>query len=266
MKRLITAILALGASTTLAAPAWNAQLTSGKPGSHPEIPPSTLVFTLSWKGIVQAGTCRLQFAPKGISKPGSLVIKSTASSQGVANVLFPYKHSFWSEVNNSTLQSRYFKATDDDGKETCVTTNRYFTGRASVHEIATNSKTGIVQTQTFTFPHNSRDIFSAILFIRSQKLNIGEEHTTLLLPFTSPYLLKVRCEAKEQHMGKDALRLSFAITKIDKSTNLLKTYKKLKKPVTLWLSDDADRVPLEIRAAVYIGDVRAVLTKFQKNP
>jgi len=43
-------------------------------------------------------------------------------------------------------------------------------------------------------------------------------------------------------------------------------YKKLKKPVTLWLSDDADRVPLELRAAVYIGDVRAVLTNFSKTP
>lgn len=40
---------------------------------------------------------------------------------------------------------------------------------------------------------------------------------------------------------------------------------KLKKTVILWLSDDADRPP-KIRAAVYIGDVRAVLTDFSKLP
>lgn len=39
-----------------------------------------------------------------------------------------------------------------------------------------------------------------------------------------------------------------------------------KKPVTLWLSDHADRVPLELRANVYIGDVRAILTKHTKKP
>ncbi len=61
-------------------------------------------------------------------------------------------------------------------------------------------------------------------------------------------------------MGRDALRMSFAMTKIDRNTHSLGSYKKLKKPVTLWLSDDADRVPLELRASVFIGDVRAVLT------
>ncbi|MGJ8643256.1 MAG: DUF3108 domain-containing protein [Luteolibacter sp.] len=266
MKFLTIAIFAIGATSALSAPTWTSELTSAKAGSHTKMPPSTLDFSMSWKGMVQAGTCRLEFAPPGESKPGAMVIKSTASSQGAAAVLFPYKHSFWSEVENSTLQTRYFKATDEDSKEKCVTTNRYSAGKVAVNEVATIFKSGIVKTQSFTFPHTSRDIFSAILFIRSQKLAVGEEHTTLLLPFTSPYLLKVRCEAKEKHMGKDALRLSFAMTKIDKDTGELKNYKKLKKPVTLWLSDDTDRVPLEIRAAVYIGDVRAVLTNFQKNP
>ena len=221
---------------------------------------------MSWKGMVKAGTCLLEFAPPGVKKPGAIVIKSTASSTGAAATLFPYSHSLWSEVTTSTLQSRYFKASDKDKRETCITTNHYSPSNVSVHELATDSKTLTPQTQAFTFPHTSRDIFSAILFIRSQTLTIGEEHTTLLLPFTSPYLLKVRCEAKEKHMGKDALRLSFAMTKIDRHTGELKTYKKLKKPVTLWLSDDTDRIPLEIRAAAYIGDVRAVLTHFQTHP
>ncbi|MEP2776240.1 MAG: DUF3108 domain-containing protein [Luteolibacter sp.] len=265
MRFSITTFL-LSAVTAISAPAWEAQLTSGKPGNHPEIPSSTLDFTMSWKGMVKAGICRIEFAPPGVSKPGAMVIKSSASSEGAAAALFHYKHSYWSEVNSSSLTSRYFKSEDENGKESVLTTNRYSSGKVSVNEVTTDSKTGAVQTQVFNFPHTSRDIFSAILFIRSQSLAVGEEHTTLLLPFTSPYLLKVRCEAKEQHMGKDALRLSFAMTKIDKDTGELKSYKKLKKPVTLWLSDDADRVPLEIRAAVYIGDVRAVLTNFQKNP
>ena len=265
MKLTVIATLALSATTALSAPAWTTQLTSGKAGTHPEMPSCTLDYSMSWKGMVRAGTCRMEFAPPGESKSGAMVIKSSASSQGAANALFPYKHNFWSEVSDSTLQSRYFKATDEDGKKKCVTTNRYSSGKVSVNEVATKFKSGTVETTSFTFPHTSRDIFSAILFIRSQKLAVGEEHTTLLLPFTSPYLLKVRCEAKEKHMGKDSLRLSFAMTKIDEDTGELKRYKKLKKPVTLWLSDDADRIPLEIRAAIYIGDVRAVLTSFRKN-
>jgi hypothetical protein len=41
---------------------------------------------------------------------------------------------------------------------------------------------------------------------------------------------------------------------------LLKSYNKLKK-ATLWISDDADRIMIELRSEVFIGDVRAVLIK-----
>jgi hypothetical protein len=54
--------------------------------------------------------------------------------------------------------------------------------------------------------------------------------------------------------------------KIKFDTRELVAYKKLKKPVTLWLSNDIDRIPLEVRASVYIGDVRAVLSKHTKTP
>jgi hypothetical protein len=39
---------------------------------------------------------------------------------------------------------------------------------------------------------------------------------------------------------------------------------RVRRPATLWLSDDADRVIVELRAAVFIGDVRAVLVKNEK--
>ncbi len=40
----------------------------------------------------------------------------------------------------------------------------------------------------------------------------------------------------------------------------LKIYTKLKK-TTLWISDDVDRIMVELRTQVFIGDVRAVLKK-----
>lgn len=257
----------LSAACAFSAPVWKGELSLAKPGGHPAIPPSTLDFTLSWKGMVKAGTLRMEFAPKGVKKPGVVVIKSTASSLGAAATIFPYSHNYWSEISPRTLGSSYFHATVNDGEESVVTTNRYTAGNVDVREVATVTGTGAVNTQAFAFPHGpARDMFSAILYIRSQKLNPGEEYTLLLIPFTSPYLLNVKVEAKEKHHGRDALRLSFGLRKIDRTTHALVPYKKLKKPVTLWLSDDADRVPLELRAAVYIGDVRAVLTNFSKTP
>lgn len=271
MKRLspikIFIFLILASATLSANPAWTKELTSSKAGTHPPIESCKLEFSLSWKGIVEAGHIDFEFAPKKVSKPGIFVIKSSAHSKGLAKKLFPYTHSYWSEIKPTTLESRYFQSTETDSKEKIVTTNQYSDTKVDLNEITTDLETSKKSTLTHTFNQpNVRDLLSAILFVRSQKLAVGETHTMLILPFKSPYLLKVRVEAKEKHEGKDAIRLSFSMRKINLKTNELVAYKKLKKPVTLWLSDDTDRVPLEIRASVYIGDVRAVLSKHTKTP
>lgn len=264
MKSLIT--LLLSAAFACASPAWEAELSPQTRAVHPALPPSTLDFSLSWKGMLNAGALRIEFAPKGEKKPGSMVIKSSASSQGAAAALFPYSHSYWAEVDPTTLGSRFFHATEKDSKESVVTTSRYGSSKVDVQEVTTDKKTGGVATESLSFPYgNARDMFSTILYIRSQKLDPGDHHTLLLIPFTTPYLLKVTVEAKEKHLGRDTIRLGIAIQKINRRTLELGTYKKLKKPATLWLSDDADRVPIELRASVYIGDVRAVLTGFSKQ-
>jgi hypothetical protein len=237
------------------------------PGLHSPIPSSTLDFTLSWKGMLKAGKLQMDFAPKRVKEHDSFVIKCSASSQGAAAILFPYSHSYWSEIDPASFSSRYFHSTETASEESVVTTNRYTAKKVNIREVTTQTDTGAVRTDNFGFPHGpARDLFSAILYVRSQKLDPGDEHTLLLLPFASPYLLNVRVEAKEMHLGRDTLRISFALRKIDRITHALVPYKKLKKPVTLWLSDDADRIPIELRASVYIGDVRAVLTGFTKHP
>lgn len=257
----------LSTACAFSTPTWIAELSPVRPGLHPAIPSSTLDFTLSWKGMVKAGKLSMEFAPKGVKKNGAFVIKSSGSSLGAAASLYPFSLNYWSEIDPKTLGSRYFQATEDDGEENVITTNRYSAGSVNVSELTTVTKTGTVNTDTFSFPHGpARDVFSAILYVRSQKLDPGEEHSLLVLPFRTPYLLKVKVEAKEKHLGRDALRISFGLRKIDRTSYALVPYKKLKKPVTLWLSDDADRIPIELRASAYIGDVRAVLTNFSKVP
>jgi hypothetical protein len=259
--------ISLVATTLHATPEWTKQLTSTVSGYHPPLASTQLEFSLSWKGILEAGYLDIKIAPKDVRKPDLLIVKSSAHSQGVAKKLFPYSHSYWSEIHPTTLASRYFKATETDSEEKIVTTNLYSVTKTEVSEATTDLKTSKTTTRNTTFTQpNVRDLFSAILFVRSQKLDVGETHNMVILPFKSPYLLKVKVEAKQKHEGKNAIRLSFAIQKINIKTNELVPYKKLKKPVTLWLSDDADRIPLELRASVYIGDVRAVLSKHTKKP
>ena len=251
--------------SAIAAPTWQGELTSPAPGKFPNPVPSTLEFQVSWNGMIQAGTCRIEFAPARAKKPGNYVVLSNSASVGAAALLFEYHSNFWSELDPATLKPNYFRAEETDDKEKVATTVRHFPTKVETEEINKQLKSGTSKTTNRVFAFSPAfDIFSAMLHVRSQKLDTGDQITLAILPFDTPYLLKVKVDGREVHDGRNAIRLTVGMRKIDRKTLELLPYKKLKRDATMWLSDDADRVPIELRAAVFIGDVRANLVSHVK--
>ena len=260
----IAAGVALSAGCVAAAPAWQKTLGPTKPGAHPAMPSCSITLRLSWKGMLDAGRLSIDFAPKGVHKPGMFVTRATATSLGPAAGLFPYKGSMWSEIHPSSLRPRFFSGTETDRKETVVTTNRYHSNRVECVEVTT-PKGGTAKTRSEIFHFSPvYDIYSAILLVRSQKLADGDTIRLVIQPFRTPYLLTVKVHAHELHLGRKSIRMGVSLSKIDRKTLALKPYTKMKREATLWLGDDADRIPLEFRAPVFIGDVRATLSGFTK--
>ena len=246
-------------------PPWQAQIGPTTRGPHPIPAPVVLDFDLSWNGAIDAGQVHLEFAPHTAKKSGAYVIHSIGTSQGLAASLFPFRFDFWSELHLDSLTPWYFRAVETDAKETVTTTTRYHADRVESDESAQKFRTGKTTHKSVEFKFNAvHDIFSAMLFVRSQPLKTGEHITLVVLPFDTPYLLHVQSNGSEIHGGHNAINLSVSMQKIDRTTLELLPYKKLKRSATLWLSDDADRIPIEIRAAVFIGDVRATLTASRK--
>ncbi|MGL4398933.1 MAG: DUF3108 domain-containing protein [Luteolibacter sp.] len=258
-------LLFLPLTLLLAAPAWKGELTSPAPGPFPKLSPTVLDLSVSWNGMIKAGTVRVEFAPPDVRKPGNLIVRSTAASQGAAAALFPYQTNFWSEIDTATLRPQLFHASETDDQEKIDTTVRYFPTHVENRETSTLLKTGKT-TRTYRTFHFAPifDIFSAMLHVRSQKLDAGDKITLVVRPFGTSYLLKVHVLGRERHQGRDAIRLSVGMQKIDRKSLELLPYKKLKRDATFWLSDDAERIPLEMRAAIFIGDVRATLTSHRK--
>lgn len=262
---LLTALSCISLVAAPAATTWKSELTSPAAGTFPPLAPTVLDLSLSWNGMIQAGKIRLEFAPPDARKPGRYVVRSSSSSLGAAAVLFPYQSNFWSEIYPASWRPRYFRSVEADKKESVTTTVEHFPGRVEFHESSKRLKTGAVTTKDRTFSFAPVfDMFSAMLFVRSQKLDAGDTITQVVHPFDSPYLLRVKVIGRELHNGRNAIRLSVGMRKIDRSTLELQTYKKLKGDATMWLSDDADRIPIEFRAAAFIGEVRATLTSARK--
>jgi hypothetical protein len=266
-RRAISAALAvlLTVASAAAQPQWSKELTSAKPAVWPAIKPSVLDYDVSWKGLLGAGALNIEFAPKDANKPGVMVVRSSAASKGAAKALFTYRSHFWSEVLPSTLRPRYFHAVETDHREKITTTLRYLPNLVEYDETSEPLKKAKPAREQGVFRFEPvYDIFSAMLFVRGQRLAPGDNIALVVQPFKTPYLVRVRVLAREQHNDRPAIRLSVAMRKIDRDTLELRPYRKMRRDATMWLSDDADRIPLELRAAVFIGDVRAVLTNHRK--
>ena len=248
-----------------AAPAWQGELTSPAPGPFAKIVPTVLDYQVSWNGTIRAGTVHIEFAPPAVKKAGTLVVRSSASSHGAAAVLFPYQTNFWSELAPTTLRPRYFHAVETDKREKVETTVRHLPTKVECQEITKLLKTGISKQTDRVFKFEPVfDIFSAMLHVRSQKLDARDRITLVIHPFDRPYLLRVKVHGREIHNGRNSIRLTLGMHKIDRKTLALLPYKKLKQDATLWLSDDTDRIPIELRAAAFIGEVRATLAAHRK--
>jgi hypothetical protein len=152
---------------------------------------------------------------------------------------------------------------DKNGRE--VSEILYFANRVETQSTTRSAGSGKIKVGNRTFTHPTVfDIFSAMLHIRSQPLAKGDRIHLVVQAGDQPYLLRVRCLGRETHDGRKTIKLAASLKKIDRDTLELKEYKKLKNEATIWLSDDKDRVPLELRADIFWGDVRAVLTSRKK--
>lgn len=232
-----------------------------KNGSHPKLKPTKLEYKLSWKGTVKAGELTFDFNKKDKRYKGLDISQAYGRSQNLAYAVFPYHISMTSFTNENTHQPIIFVADEKDKREKIKTTNTF--KKSGVQFVANEENFIKKQTQkkshTFKFA-NSHDPLSAIQYIRRQSLKNGEKLHLCLHPFASPMFAEITVLGREKHNGRSCIKLDVKLQKIDKDTMHLKTYKKLKK-ATLWISDDADRVMVELRSQVFIGDVRVVLQK-----
>ena len=254
----LTSLLAI-TSLQAAPPSWASQITSATPGSHPGIKPQKLTYSLSWKGQVQAGVVDFHFGSKGTTTQ-VLQADCEGKSLGVAASLFPYRFDMMGKIHRTSLAPLLAHCNETDGEETQVTTVKFQSGKVDVTEIKRPHATGKDSTSHKTFSYTPVfDAFSSMLFIRSQSLNQGDEIVQVIHPFKTPYLAKIKVLGRENIQGRAAIKMSIELTKIT-STLTLQPYKKMK-TATLWISDDSHRIPLELRVAAFIGDVRMTLHK-----
>ena len=239
---------------------WKTEVNSAKLGPHPKLTPQEFEYRLSWKGMVDAGKLTFTFGKPEPKFPSDYSVRVSGGSTGIASKLYRNKVALFSRLDPATLRPRVSVGVQDEGDEVNTTRTTWAGPVVKTQHTTTIAKNGKAATVDSEFRFTPvHDISSAMLHVRSQKLANGDTLVLPLQPFNRPYLMRIQVLGREQFAGRVTIQVSVGLQKIDPKTNTLRPDKKLKSAV-LWLSDDANRIPVELRSEVFIGDVRMTLS------
>ncbi|MGB0774834.1 MAG: DUF3108 domain-containing protein [Akkermansiaceae bacterium] len=244
-----------------APPAWKATVGAFKPDVHPRLAPCKLEYSLSWNGALHAGRAAVEFGKKDKRYSKFYTVQAYGRSTGTAATLFPYVFTYTSFMGKNSHRPLVFVSYEKDKKRIENLKNKY--RKSEVQHSLTSKKIagGKASTKSHVFSMtNVHDPLSAIMYIRARALKNGDKINLCLHPFKTPQYATITVLGREKHAGRSCIKLDLKLSNIDVKSHALKNYKKMKK-ATLWLSDDKERILIELRSQVFIGDVRMVLTK-----
>ncbi|GAA5484082.1 hypothetical protein Hsar01_03321 [Haloferula sargassicola] len=214
-------------------------------------------YRLSWKGMIDAGS--IQFVFGETHQRTTFSARAKGGSRGMAAKLFPFQFEYRTLIDPRTLQPKRFDGWETDKKDTTELCTRWSGEEIEAREVIHPHGMDRVFHREHQFEFEPvLDVFSAMLHVRSQPLEQGERHRFVIYPQSSAYLVETVVTGREDKFGKPAIRMELDMRRIGEGMKL-EPYKKLRQ-ATFWLADDRDRLLLELRAKVFIGDVRMSLT------
>ena len=217
----------------------------------------TLSFDVSWTTFLSAGTATMSVKERRSAGSGrnSYYLVAEGQPSAMLGKLYSLYYKAESMLDTRTLlPSLATIYSDEGGRKRYKTTT--FKGNGSVsYEV----KTSTTATSTITAPRTAQDPLGAIYILRSLPLKAGMT-TTVPIPIIDSgkaYTMRVRVggiENVKTGIGTlQALKLSMTITDT--------AGKAEGSGFSLWLSDDARRLPLKISAGLAVGSVHLTLAR-----
>jgi hypothetical protein len=127
--------------------------------------------------------------------------------------------------------------------------------------------TNVKAAKPFSFP-NLFDLHSALLYLRSQPLSDRSIYRIVVYPATSAYLTTITVLGRERVTVRagtyNAIKVDLQLKRLGKNLEL-EPHRKFRR-ATVWISDDANRIPLRIEAQIFVGTVFAELQAMRFDP
>ncbi|MCX7824279.1 MAG: DUF3108 domain-containing protein [Verrucomicrobiae bacterium] len=251
-------ILAALVVATAFGQAWRERLSPVEPGPFPLPRPLRASYRFGW-GVFTAAT-----AEGGLSwtDTGLLRLDAKGRTVGPARLLWRMDAELTSLCQAATLRPVSDTFTEVYRDETRRTKVVY--DDAGVTRTRQSTGDDRVKTKRFDLP-NLFDLPTALLWLRSQRLQAGDTHRCVIYPDSTAYVAEMEVAGKERLAvaGKryEAIKVGLRLHEVNRKRELA-PHDKFKHGFG-WLSDDSDRLLLKVVADVFIGSVWMELTRVE---
>ena len=234
---------------------WEGTLSKDPVGNFPELRPLRASYRFGWSGLT-AATGDVHFTKPSEDK---FQLDGTGRTIGLVRALWKLDVNYRATASAGTLRPVETEQIENYRSKKVVT-HLTFTNNG-VTRVRTEGKGAAeAKTRQFNFP-NLFDLFSAMLYLRSQSLKERSVYRVVTYPATNAYLATITVIGREKvsvHAGNyTAIKLDLQLKKIGKHRQL-EPHRKFRR-ATIWVSDDPERLLLHIEAQVFVGTVFAEL-------
>jgi len=242
---------------------WEATLSKDPAGNFPELRPLHASYRFGWSGLT-AATGDVHFTKPSEDK---FQLDGTGRTIGLVRALWKFDVNYRAAASAKTLRPIETQQIENYRSKKIIT-HLTFTNNG-VTRARTEGKGGAgAKAHQFNFP-NLFDLFSAMLYLRSQPLKDHSVYRVVAYPATNPYLVTVTVIGREKISvdagSYSAIKLDLQLKRIGKHREL-EPHRKFRR-ATIWVSDDAERLLLRVEAQVFVGTVFAELQSLRfDNP
>ncbi|MBK8231455.1 MAG: DUF3108 domain-containing protein [Candidatus Eisenbacteria bacterium] len=241
--------IAGSADSTAGAAAIPDTAAADRPGRNPAIVVGErLVFSVRY-GKIPAGEATLSIVDRTtVDGHDCFHVVSTASSSAVFDKVYPVRDRYESYMDVDSLWSRHFEKHLREG--------RYKADQV----VRLDQEAGIARYhdgREFPIPRGTYDVLSAFYIVRTMSLEDGAEFLLDSHADRKNYPIKVSVEKRERVETPAGTFDCIVVEPTLRSGAFFKHEGRL----TIWLTDDERRIPVQMKSKIPVGSISVVLTE-----
>ncbi|QNM84864.1 DUF3108 domain-containing protein [Polaribacter pectinis] len=216
-----------------------------------------LRYKMSYSGFLRAGTAVLEVDETDFNGKKVFHTKGSGWTSGMIKWFFKVDDLYESYFDMDTVKPYLFKRKIDEGgyKKHRQTSFNYNSNKAYVQDFTKQKDTSVAFT-------NVQDMLSSFYYLRNRdvkNMKKGDEIAIDMFMDSQIYPFKLR------FLGKEVLNTKFGKVNTLIFRPLVQSGRvfKAQESVTIWITDDANKIPIKMKADLSVGSLRAELEQYK---